>query len=318
MDGTRALAAATPAAARPRWRKWLSPLSGVLLLLATLHYVQPAALLARLTRLRVEYVGLGAVLVLPQLVCLALRWRQAARLIGLRLARRRAVREYALSMLLNQLLPFGVAGDAVRVARHARTGERGVAPALQGVLVERGLGQAVVVGWALAALPLWLGRAGAWASAAALSATLLAGYALLRSAKRGLPAWLGRLTPLVNALAALLSSPRLLAWQLGLSSLVLLGIVAQLYCALWSLGLSLPLRAAAQVFPFMLLAMTLPLSIAGFGPREAATVQLYAALQLSPADGAAFAMAYGAELLCAALVCLGLVLWIRPTPAGAA
>src|SRR5690606_10264692 len=62
-----------------------------------------------------------------------------------------AWKEYYRSFFLNQILPLGIAGDAVRVGRHARKalGEQsvGVGRALSGVLLERWAGQLVLLLW---------------------------------------------------------------------------------------------------------------------------------------------------------------------------
>jgi uncharacterized membrane protein YbhN (UPF0104 family) len=284
----------------------------------TAYYVGAGSLQARLSQLRFAYLALGAAITLPQLVCLALRWRYTCRLLGAELPARQALREYALSMLLNQLLPFGVAGDAVRVARHAADGAPGVGAALRAVMVERSLGQVVVIAWAGATLPLWLGSTGLWLSGAAFGLVLLAGLLALSSrdqpaTRTQRPAWLRELWLLADALGRVVRHPPALLALFALSTLIALSICVQLYCALAALGMELPLATAAQVFPLMLLSMTVPLSFAGFGPREAATAKLYAALSLSAADGAAFAVAFGGVLLCSCIPTLCVVLWLKPT-----
>jgi len=302
---------------RSRARSWLGQLAGLLLLSATIHYVEPAALLDRLGQLQVGFIVLGTVLVVPQLHCLALRWRLTAAQLGFPFAQRHAVREYGLSMLLNLLLPFGVAGDALRVLRHSsdrpqpKAASLGLARAFHSVMLERMIGQVVVILWAVATLPLWFGKTGVWLSAAALGALLLF-TALVRripradTATRSAP--VRALLELSLALQLLLASRRYLGAQLALSSVITLSIALQLYCALGALGLSLSAAQATQVFPLMLLSMSLPLAFAGFGPREAVTAELYDILHLSAADGAAFALAFGAILICTSLPCLLLVL----------
>jgi uncharacterized membrane protein YbhN (UPF0104 family) len=316
---------------RPRKRSWLGPLAGLLLLAATLYYVDQSALRTRLSQLRAAPVLLGAALIFPQLYWLAMRWRLTLQQLGLELSQRRALREYALSFLLNLLLPFGVAGDAIRVVRHARSnpqdpaagdspltdtsGGPGLSGALHGVLLDRLMGQLVVLVWALGTLPLWFGAYGVALCVLGLAALWLAATYLRRLPA---PADLSQhslamraLVRLSQALKQLLSSPRYLASQLLLSSLLVLSLVAQLYCALTALGLQLSAASATQVFPLMLLSMSVPLSFAGFGPREAVTAELYSILQLSAADGAAFAIAFGAIQVCTSLPCLALVLCLR-------
>jgi uncharacterized membrane protein YbhN (UPF0104 family) len=311
-----------PAVSGSRARSWLGQLAGLALLVATIRYVEPAALLARFSRLQVGFIVLGTLLVVPQLHCLALRWRLTAAQLGVPFAQRHALREYGLSMLLNLLLPFGIAGDALRVLRHAKdapyveekpTQPLGLARAFHSVMLERILGQVVVIVWAVAALPLWFGKIGIWLSAGAL-AVLALSAALVRCIPQNAPHTrsmpLRAILELSLALQRLLASRRYLTTQLALSSVITLSIAAQLYCALGALGLSLSAAQATQVFPLMLLSMSLPLAFAGFGPREAVTAELYDILQLSAADGAAFALAFGAILICTSLPCLLLVLWL--------
>jgi uncharacterized membrane protein YbhN (UPF0104 family) len=364
---------------RAQTRSWLGPLAGVLLLLATLYYVDQSALRTRLSQLRAAPILLGAALIFPQLYWLASRWRLTLRQLGIELSQRRALREYALSILLNQLLPFGVAGDAVRVARHAHARPRhftrrsatsaradswdreeaartagaspaaassersppgpaqrtrlvalrtepcdaprtgfasaqgpGLSGALHGVVLDRFMGQLVVIAWALATLPLWFGAAGFGACAFGFALLWLAAAAVRRRPALGAlqqrSAAMRALLRLSLALRELLASPRYLASQFLLSSLLVISLAAQLYCALSALGLQLSAAQAAQVFPLMLLSMSVPLSFAGFGPRETVTAELYSLLKLSAADGAAFAIAFGAIQVCTSLPCLLLVL----------
>lgn len=300
---------------RARAHGWLAQIAGLGLLVATIDYVDPGALFTRISQLQLGFIAAGTALVVPQLHCLALRWRLTAAQLGFPLAQRRALREYGLSMLLNLLLPFGVAGDAVRVLRHAKGPQTlGLTSALHGVMLERMMGQVVVIVWALATLPLWFGAAGIGLSVAALGA-LLSCVSLLQRlpqahelGRRSRP--MRALLQLSLALQRLCSSPRYLSAQFALSSVITLSIAAQLYCALAALGLSLSAAQATQVFPWMLLSMSVPLAFAGFGPREAVTAQLYDILHLSAADGAAFALAFGAILICTSLPCLLLVLYL--------
>jgi glycosyltransferase 2 family protein len=290
---------------------------GLALLLATLSLIDRSLLLSRALEFEPRYLALGIAIALPQLGLCALRWQFTAQRLGVPLGYRAALREYALSIALNLFLPLGVLGDALRVARHEQRmrGERRapdrtpLSAALHTVIVERSVGQLVVWLWALAALALWFERPFGLLGLALLAALVGSGLAVTWASR----AWASRspravsdrlsaaLRRLLRDLAAALGSPRAALIQLALSTGILLSLVAQLYCALYAVSLSLPPRAALQIFPFMLLSMAVPFSFAGFGPREAATAALYHAAQLSHADGVAFALAYGVLSLLAAL-----------------
>jgi uncharacterized membrane protein YbhN (UPF0104 family) len=302
------LPAAAPARSK---RAWWRALAGLLLLVATIAKVDVASLIARLSQLQASYLLLGAALTVPQLHWLALRWRLTARALGLPLSRQEALREYSLSFLLNQLLPFGVIGDGLRIVRQGRK-RAAWAGALHSVLLERALGHMVLLVCVLAVLPLWFGVPGAGIALSLTGLTWLA-IALARAfspaAPEGASAWRQQLAQLMAALARLLASRRTLGPVLGLSVLILLSIGVQLYCALWSLDLSLSPLAAAKVFPLLLLSMSVPLAFAGFGPREAAAASLFDAMQLSRLDGLAFSVAFGSLLLCSSVPSLGMALW---------
>jgi glycosyltransferase 2 family protein len=317
-----------PATSASWWSaRWLRLGLGLSLLAATLAVVDRDVLAARIAAVDARYLALGGLIALPQLALCALRWRYTARRLGVPLRFREALREYGLSVSLNLLLPFGVLGDGLRVLRHRERLAQARVPArhtqltaaLNAALLERSSGQLVVGLCALVAAPLWwVQRAdgprmalAACTGALALCALPLALVRLLlkgAATHRALPA---PLRVLASDFQRGLFARRAFAVQLGLSAGVLLTLIAQLYCALAGVGLSLSPLAAARVFPLVLLAMTIPLSLAGFGPREAATAGLYHALALSEADGAAFALAYGTLSLMAAMPALLCFAWAR-------
>jgi len=176
----------------------------------------------------------------------------------------------------------------------------------------------------LLVLPLWLGARGGWLALGLGASALALLYGLGNSDTQGLasapapgPRWRRQLALFTGAAQQLARSGRSLGAILAVSALILLSIAGQLYCALWSLGLTVLPLTAAKVFPLLLLSMSVPLSFAGFGPREAAVAGLYGALQLSQADGLAFSVAYGSLLLCSVLPCLGIALWLGRGEEGA-
>jgi uncharacterized membrane protein YbhN (UPF0104 family) len=275
-------------------------LLGAALLAFTLRAAGTQAIALHLMRLDARALLLGVAIGVPQLLLLAGRWRFTARALGLSLDYRHAVREYGLSLFANSTLPFGVLGDAARVMRHARvieSGGPGVGAALRAVVLERASGQLVVVLFALAALPLWahaLAPEQRDTALHVLGGALLTGVALLPLAARWLsPPLRQALSVFVHDAKLALLAPRVLIAQLAWSSAILLTLLAQLACALYALGLALHPLDALRIVPFVLLSMTLPFSVAGFGAREAATAALYHLAGLHPAEGAAFAVAYG-------------------------
>ena len=235
-------------------------------------------------------------------VASALRWRLTARALGRALPLGRAVREYYVATLLNMTLPGGVAGEAARIAR-ARD-EEGWTAAAAPVAVERLAGQVATLALAalgLVAAPVSVG-APLWVAAC--------GLALLAAGAVGLGALRG--TGGSRARAALR-----LAWieggawraQGGLSLGVAAGYVAAFAMCAAAVGAAPCPGVALTLVPPVLLAMALPLSVGGWGPREGAAAALWPLAGLGAEAGVAAAALYG--LVCLAGALPG-ALWVWP------
>jgi len=67
------------------------------------------------------------------------------------------------------------------------------------------------------------------------------------------------------------------------------------------IGADAPSATLAMIAPVVLLAMLLPISVAGWGVRETAAAGVWAALGWPAAEGVAVSVAYGALCLLASL-----------------
>ena len=104
--------------------------------------------------------------------------------------------------------------------------------------------------------------------------------------------------------------------QLVASLLIVASYVGvYLYC-MRMIGIDTPLATAAPLVPWVLLAMAIPLSIAGWGVREGAAALVWQAAGLDPAHGVAISISYGVVILLSSLP--GALMLIRRSPAGAA
>ena len=292
-----------PTCASRLWR----PLVSLLLLAGLWLWLEPGEVIDAVGPLAPTWMVLGLALTLPQMLLSAWRWRLTASRLGLSLGWAHALREYYLGMFINQVLPGGVAGDAARAWRHARaSGRRG--GAWRAVIIERASGQLALLLLTLlvvALSPLWqavLGEAlarlatPAWASGAALLA-VLAGL-LLRHLWRRPPAALAGLGD--DLRRSLLSSsvwPR----QLAGSLLVVVSYALVFVCAARAIGVTLPLGLLVSLVPPVLIAMLIPLALAGWGVREGAAALVWGVAGLPPAQGVAVSMAYGLLVLLASL-----------------
>lgn len=299
-----------------RWHTRLSSpwlrrgLVSAALLAAVALWVEPQAVVAEVRRFSAEWVVLALAISTLQIMLCAWRWQFTAGLIDVPLRFAYALREYYLALLVNQLLPGGVLGDAGRAHRHASQAQsRG--RAWRAVIIERASGQVAVVVLTLTALllsPLWhaaLGEAVITAvglSAFAVLAALIASGLLLR---QWFSHWLARLPSWCQALARDVRRGLLQrgVWpQQLLSSLVIVlsyGLV--MVCAARAIGVGLPSLQVLALTPVLLLAMLIPFSVAGWGLREGAAAGVWALVGLPPAQGVAVSLAYGVLVLLASL-----------------
>ena len=266
-----------------------------------------------------------------QTTLLAWRWCFTASRLGMRLPLGVAVREYYLGTFLNQLLPGGVMGDVTRAWRHTRSGQGSPrpGPAFRAVILERASGQLVMVAVALVSLGMLRqvreavgeGTAGGLAAAPApgsggapglllagagvLAASLFAAASLRRRRRAKIgpaPGWRGsaRRAIWTDTREALLS-PRALPLQLGSSLLVVGSYLAVYLLGARALGIETPLWLLLPLVAPVLMAMLIPLTLAGWGVREGAAALVWTAAGLPASEGVAISVAYGLLVLVSTL-----------------
>ena len=251
--------------------------------------------MAHLQALSPGWVLAALALSVVQVALSAWRWRFTAARLGLELPMAHAFREYYLGTFLNQVLPGGVLGDASRALRHGRDSGSGRV-ALAAVAIERGSGQVVMTLVAVPALVTLLTPVApglAWGSAAVVALALLFGARLL-------PAETGGTDPIASLRRALLA-PDALPLQLLSSSAVVATYLGVFMAAARGLGIELPPTILLPLVPPVLLAMLVPITVAGWGLREGAAATVWATAGLEPAQGAAAAVAYGLLVLLGSL-----------------
>lgn len=296
---------------------WLQVSASVLVLAATLFVVGRGASGEWLVRVRLDWLALAAAFLLVQVPIMTARWRLFARRLAVPLGFRRALSEYFLATLLNQVLPLGVLGDVTRVVRHARSSAGGekasYAQAALAVVLERASGQMGLWLVMLVVLPAWASqipwqRMGSLVAVLALVAISLAATALGVRRLRVWKKWRGSVLPSIGALL----HPRTLALHLPLS-LVLVGLhIGAFLCIARAFGFDMSLGLAVRVVPPVLVATSLPVFLGGWGVREATMAGLYHAAGLASANGVSISVVYGVLSLLVGLPGL----WaLRPTTA---
>ena len=293
------------------WRAAARLLVSVALLWAVSRWVDAGAVLARLSELEPAWVAAGLAIGVLQVGVLAWRWRYTAARLGVELPLPAALGEYYLGILLNQVLPGGVTGDLARAWRHGRV-SRSAGPALRAVILERASAQLVMLVVAVASvlsLP-WAPLAPRMA-AAAVAAILLAGLARAAVARSEPASAAGRLW--ADTRRALLA-PETLAPQLASALLVVGSYVAVFVVGARAVGVDTPLQGLLPLVAPVLMTMLIPVTVAGWGVREAAAAALWGLVGLRPEDGAAISVAYGLLVLVSSAP--GLVVLTRAVAGG--
>lgn len=259
-----------------------------------------------------------AVMVLSaQIFLSARRWQVTARQLGIVVRFSTALREYYLAQLVNQALPGGVIGDASRAIR--TRGQRGLLASGQSVIFERLSGQMTLIGLMLGAIATTLILPGGmdWPSATLpifLVSVGLIGVlpAVMWIVFRALPvrsatalrSW-GR-----SARSALLARA-VLGEQVTLSVATALANVAGFVSCSWAIGADIGLGVALAVVPLILLTMLIPVTISGWGLREAAAAALFPLAGFVASEGLATSVAFGLVLI---IISLPGLLFARRSP----
>jgi uncharacterized membrane protein YbhN (UPF0104 family) len=227
---------------------------------------------------------LATALTVVSTVACAWRWHLVARGVDVVIAVPAAVAWCYRSQLLNTVLPGGVVGDVHRGVRHGRdAGDTGAS--LRAVAWERVGGQVVFLVVAAVLLVALGSPVGRVVPAAALVAAVVAAV-FLRSRRRSPGGLLDRRTWPGVALASVVATACYVATYL---------------LAARAVGVDAPLLTLVPLGVLVLVAAGLPLSFAGWGPREGAAAWVFAAAGLGLDRGVAAAVAYGALVLVANL-----------------
>lgn len=277
----------------------LRGVAGLLLLVAVIALADPARVAAQLRQAQPGWLLAGLLAAIASNLVSALRWRALARWLGAELGVGDATRWYFQAIGLNALLPGAVlGGDVYRAVVLRRAGQDTLASGWS-VALDRisglwmlcaigGLGAAACAG----VLAPWLRL-----PAGPFAVLMLAGTALWLVLPWALP-WLlrrqgmGWLAPLRVAVDRPDFNAQL-GWQVLASVAVQLLSAAALAGGGLALGVQLsPWAWAFAVAPVFLMA-ALPVSVGGWGTREAAAVAALAPFGVAPAAAVGVGVIYG-------------------------
>ena len=277
----------------------LRGLLGGALLVAVIALADPARVLAQLRQAHVGWLLAGLAAAVASNVVSALRWRALARWLGADVSVRDATRWYFQAIGLNALLPGAVlGGDLYRAVVLRRAGQATLASSWS-VVLDRvsGLWMLCAIGGLGAALCADVLAPWLRLPAGAFAALMLAGTALWLATPWTLPALLRRwgvrwLAPL-RAAAQRPDFNRQMGWQALASAAVQLLSAAALAAGGLALGVQLPLAAWAFAIAPVFLMAALPVSVGGWGTREAAAVASLAPFGVAAPAAVGVGVIYG-------------------------
>ena len=288
---------------------WLRILGGAAIIAVLLWRLGSGAFLDGVRVISAPALALAFLIGVTTTVFSAWRWCLVARGMGLRLTMRSAVADYYKALFLNAALPGGVLGDVDRAVRHGRD-EGDVGRSVRAVVLERTAGQVVLLGVGVTVLltvpsPVLteLQRHGATVAviggAAALAGALVI-LACRRLRQGGSKLASGVRTTLSEIRTGLLARKSWPGITLA-STVVLAGHLATFVVAARAAGSSASLLRLTPLMLLALLAMSLPVNVGGWGPREAVTAWAFGAAGLSATQGLTIAVVYGLFAFVAAL-----------------
>lgn len=278
----------------------LKLLASIVLLVALAWVADLRHMPARLAAMDPGGLLLAFLAVSAAVVVSVIKWGVILSGRGHRLPALRLLRHYLVGLFFNNLMPGAVGGDAVRAWATSRdTGE--VPEAVASVLSERliaGAGLGLTAATGLFFMPDAARFAWPVAAFLALNLALIGLFMLPRLSETAVravlpPRWTGdAVVQTLRALRATLCDWKIVVPVLALS-VVFQGFVAAVNAALFlAMGLDVGLGPCLIFTPMIFALAMLPLSLSGFGVREAAYAYFFAFVGVAPADAVAASLSF--------------------------
>jgi uncharacterized membrane protein YbhN (UPF0104 family) len=274
----------------------------ICLLYLALRSIHPGALIVRIKGADPAWIATAVGLLALQAAVVGLRWRMVARPLTDRLTAAVAIELSFIGLFFSQVLPSTVGGDAVRIWVLARRGA-GWKTAAYSVLVDRVAGVAVLAVIVLACLPWTLrllhnplaqsmlmligfGAIGASAVFAGLGVVRLQAFERFALTRH--------LTAAAQLALTLCRTPSL-ASGIAASSFFTHGLsVAAIWMCARAVGAPVSFLDLLFLLPPVILVSTVPVSIAGWGVREATMGLAFGWAGLMTNEGVNVSLLFGA------------------------
>jgi uncharacterized membrane protein YbhN (UPF0104 family) len=261
-----------------------------------------ADLASRIDVASLAWIGLAIAVTFLQIFVGVLRWREVSAACGASLTTRQAMRYNVIGAFFNQTLPSSIGGDAVRLWLVARAGA-GWRAATYSIFVDRAIGLIALAIIIVASLP-W--SYNLISDSHGRSALLLVDFAALAGGVGFLILgvlpwpWLKRwwATHHLHA-CAVIANRVIFSRDRGpkvavLSVLVHVLAVVIAWCVVKSIAAPVLFGQIFQLIPPVMLITMLPISIAGWGVREATMGLAFGYAGLMPNEGVNISLLFGA------------------------
>ena len=271
------------------------------LLYLALRGINFAGIQARLSQIKLLWIGLGVLVAILQILLGALRWREISILCHAPLRDLQAFRYNMIGAFFNQTLPSSIGGDAMRLWLVNRTGA-GWRAATYSILTDRAVGLIALALIIVGSLPWSYGMIADSNGRLALVfvdfAALFGGLGFLVLGR--LPwSWLKRWWPTRHVRACSVianqvifnrkTGPKIAVLSLSIHVLA----VVIVWCAVRSIEAPADFEQLFMLTPPIMLITMVPISIAGWGVREATMMVAFGYAGLAQADGTMVSILFG-------------------------
>jgi uncharacterized membrane protein YbhN (UPF0104 family) len=272
------------------------------LLFFALRKANFADLASRLNIASLGWIGLAIAVTFLQIFVGVLRWREVSAECGAPLETMQAMRYNVIGTFFNQTLPSSIGGDAVRLWLVARAGA-GWRAATYSIFVDRAIGLIALAVIIAASLP-WslhlIGDANGRSALLILDFVALAGGAGFLVLGRLQWPWLKRWWGTHHLHACAVIADRVIVSRgrgpkiAVLSLLVHILAIVIAWCVVQSIAAPVMFSQIFQLIPPVMLITMLPISIAGWGVREATMGLAFGYAGLMPTEGVNVSLLFGA------------------------
>jgi glycosyltransferase 2 family protein len=279
----------------------LKVLVSAALLYLALRNVDFYELASRFNVASLGWIGLAIAATFLQIFVGVLRWREVSVACGAPLGTRQAMRFNLIGTFFNQTLPSSIGGDAVRLWLVARGGA-GWRAATYSIFVDRAVGLIALAIVVMASLP-WSYRLigdpnGRWALLFVDFAALAGGAGFLALGRLHSP-WLKRWWPTHHLHACSVIANRIIFNREHGPRIAVLSFVVHLltvviaWCVVRSISAPVLFGQVFQLVPPVMLITMMPISIAGWGVREATMGLAFGYAGLLSAEGVKVSLLFG-------------------------